>query len=187
MACPAVAITRTNRRLTDFKTHFTTQAPAGYQWPSVDLAAVEVEIWLTFCAGRLLGKLRSVDMERLVNVLCPVITEIVEVQLNLSGNLLMDCSRNTHPAWFGKRLNPRSQIDPVAINVAPVVYDLAKIDANPKLQTPVFGQSRIPCRHLALKLNGAANRCSGTAELCKNRVPRLIDFLVTMRANDIAE
>jgi hypothetical protein len=38
-----------------------------------------------------------------------------------------------------------------------------------------------------LELDGGVNCCGDTLELCQNGIPRLMDFLATMRGNDIGK
>ena len=84
--------------------------------------------------------------------------EVVENLVELGGDLLVYRARYAHAPWLGQLLYPCRQIDAVTVNIVPVPYYFAEVNANPELQALIFGQLRISRRHLTLEFDGRVNR-----------------------------
>ena len=67
-------------------------------------------------------------------------------------------------------LEPRGHVDAVAIEIVAVDDDVAQIDADAKLDMPIFGDAGIALDHAALDLDGAARRVDDAAELDQEAV-----------------
>jgi len=85
-------------------------------------------------------------------------------------------SRSAHnpadadPAGFRQRFEARRDVDPVAVNVAPILYDVAEIDSHPEFDA-AFGQHNdVSHGHLALHLNRATHRVDDAAKLDQQAV-----------------
>ena len=67
-------------------------------------------------------------------------------------------SRNTDPASLGERFETRRDIDAIAEDVISLGDYIAKIDADPKPDSPLGSQIRVAVDHPALYLAGTAHR-----------------------------
>ncbi len=78
-------------------------------------------------------KSRTIHVDWPSNVLHFVETEVVERQINFASDMLTHRPRYAHSARFGKPLYAGCHVHVIAINVIPVMNDLAQVDANSEL------------------------------------------------------
>ena len=106
--------------------------------------------------------LRSVAQTRLVvevvNLLCKRKSEFITY-------LVVDYPANAYPSWLGQGFEPRCDVDPVTINVAPVPDNVADIDAQAKLDTAIRWHIGVSTRHLALHFHGAPHCVNDTGKV----------------------
>src|ERR1700735_1249927 len=85
--------------------------------------------------GLLLNRVRrrrmpSPDADRSVDVLDLDLAAVLEVNVDAIADAFIDDCGDTNAAGFGERLEPRGDVDAVAVNVLAFDDDVAKIDAD---------------------------------------------------------
>ena len=94
------------------------------------------------------------------DVLQALRAEILEIILDLVGDLVVDDPRDIDAARLGQRLEPRRDIDAVAEHVAALDDDVAEIDPDPHGDALLVGQ-RLVCFTIASR-SAAAQRVAST-------------------------
>ena len=110
-------------------------------------------------------------------VLDLLMTQVIERVFNLPLNLLICRARYAYTTRVRQLFNPCRQIDVVPIDIVTVVYDLAEINSNPKLQALIFRHLGIPLSHLPLELDGTVNCCCHALKFCQDGISRFMHFL----------
>ena len=83
--------------------------------------------------------LNSIGMHGSDDVFDFLFAQILELHLQLAANLAIDIARDADPARLGERLEPRRQIDAVAIEVAALDDHIAEIDADAQKDVLIGG------------------------------------------------
>ncbi len=105
-------------------------------------------------------------------------------------HLIVHHARDADPAGLGDPLQPRGDVDAVAVDV--VVFDdhVTRIDADAELDALVLGGSVVPCRHPPLQRDGADDRFDDARELDQDSVAGGLDdapfVLGDLRVDQIA-
>ena len=118
------------------------------------------------------------EPDRPVDVLQRSLAKILKREAGLASDLLKSVTREAHAAWFALVLDPRSDIDAVAKNVALVNDDFPNVDADPKRD--FLGRVDVPFRHLALHRHRACHRVNGAGELNQHAVTGGLDDAALM-------
>jgi len=99
-----------------------------------------------------------------VDVLDPPFSQALETKSRMPEQLLANGLGNIYPARFRQSLEPRRDVDAIAINVVFIDDDIARIDPDAQFELMVvIGGGRVG--QMALDLDGAAHRVDGTVEL----------------------
>jgi hypothetical protein len=80
-----------------------------------------------------------------------------------------------HPAGIGQGFDPRSDVDPIAINVIGLDDDVAEIDADAQLDAAVRADTRVPFGHRLLHHDRAADRIDNAGKLHQHAVAGGLD------------
>ncbi|HJR23684.1 MAG TPA: hypothetical protein VJ822_18760 [Dongiaceae bacterium] len=107
--------------------------------------------------------------------------EILELQLDLVADVIDDCLGQPDATGTRDRLQPRRDIDSLAIEIAALDHDVAEIDADPQQESAVVGQSRIGLIHSRLQVHRATHRIDGAGKLRKDAVAHQLDDATVMR------
>src|SRR5262249_6943369 len=90
-------------------------------------------------------------------------------RLEAEGELLLDLSRDlardANPAGFCQLLQPRRDIDSIAIAVLALDDDLAEVDPDAHMDAPFFGHRGVALRHVPLEHDSTFNGVDYAAEL----------------------
>ena len=88
------------------------------------------------------------------------------------AHLLVSRSRKTDAARFANSLEPRSDVDPVAHQVAVALLDdVAQVDADASLDALVGWQASVALRQAATHFHGAAHGLDHAAKFDDRPVP----------------
>jgi len=87
----------------------------------------------------------------------------------------VDNRRHTNPARLGKRLQPRRDIDPVAVDVVVLDNDVTEIDADTKYDSLVFRNRDVALGHTMLHCNRAGHGFNDARKLYEDSVPGRFD------------
>ena len=104
-----------------------------------------------------------------------MLAAIDEAERALVAQLLVDARRHRHAAGRAQALEPRGDIDAVAVDAVGVHQHVAQVDADAKLHAPLGGQRGIGGRHRALDLERAVDRLDHRGEFREDRIARRID------------
>src|SRR5262249_55288749 len=99
------------------------------------------------------------------DVLDLLLASVLERKTQLVANLIADHAADADPAGRRQRLQAGSDIDAVAVDVPPILDDVAEIDPDAELDPPIRRYTGVAQRHLALHFDGAANRVDDAGEL----------------------
>src|SRR5215471_14945945 len=72
-------------------------------------------------------------------------------------DLVVDCARNADAARLGETFQPRSDIDPVAVNLFALDHHIAEIDADAKLHPARWRHLSVLGLECSLDRHGAMN------------------------------
>ena len=111
------------------------------------------------------GRLDLVDVNRAGDVLERLLADVAQRQAELAEDRFAHRPRNADAARFGERLEPRRDIDPVAVSAGSVVDDVAEIDADAQQHPTLRGNVEVALRHDLLDGDGAFDRAHGAREL----------------------
>src|SRR5690348_16083405 len=96
-------------------------------------------------------------MQRPGNIFHALLTEVLERVRQFISYLLEYGLGDTDPVRFGKRLEPRRDIDPIAVDVLRLGDHVAQVDAYAKADALVVSDAQIAMSHAALHLDRAEN------------------------------
>ena len=99
------------------------------------------------------------------DVLDLLLAPVVKAETELVAHLVAHDAADADAARARQRLEAGGDVDAVAIDVLPVLDDVAEIDADAKLDPPVGRLLDVAQRHLALHVDGAAHRVDDAGEL----------------------
>ncbi len=101
----------------------------------------------------------------LADVLQALGAEILEIEIDLAGDLLVDDLRYIDAAGLGQRLDPRRDVDAVAEDVAFLGDDVAEIDPDPHRDALFLGQRPVRLRDRVAQSGRTARRLDDVVEI----------------------
>src|SRR5262249_17530811 len=87
---------------------------------------------------------------------------------------------NDNTASSRKLLQPRGNVDSIAVHIVAFGDDVAEIDADTHIDTAGVGQAGIALRHAALQANGALDGVDDTGELSQQTVAHQLENAAAM-------
>src|SRR5262245_49273621 len=109
-----------------------------------------------------------------------VLAHVSDVEGQLPLDLLIGTVRKADRARLGQRLDPGSDIDSIAVNVAFVGDNVADVDADTKGDLPVFGNVDVALGHRALDFHGATHGIDRACKFDQCPVARGLDDTAAM-------
>ena len=88
-------------------------------------------------------RVQPIDRDRLGNVLDPVLAHRLEAEGDFGLGVVVDGAGDADLARAGQLLQPRRDVDPIAVDVVLVDDDVTEVDPDPKLDALVLGQIRL--------------------------------------------
>src|SRR5262249_9421786 len=97
--------------------------------------------------------------------------QLLVVQGELGLHLIIDRPRDAEAAGLGQALQPRRNIDSIAVDALALDDDISQVDADTKLHTALHGQRGVPGFELVLDGDGALYRFDHAGKLRQQVVP----------------
>ena len=97
--------------------------------------------------------------------------------------MVADRARDADAARRRQPLQPRRDVDAVAINIAAIGDHVAEIDADAKSQAALLGEVQIAVGHRALDFAGTAHRVDDAGEFRQHAVAGGLDDPAVMLAD----
>ena len=110
----------------------------------------------------------------LLNVLDLLRPQVLETDVEFPLDLTVDRARDADAARFGQALQPRRDIDPVAIDVVAIDDHFAQIDANAVLDPLPVRRAGIVSRQFTLDADGAIDSGNHADEVGQHRIARVM-------------
>jgi hypothetical protein len=104
-----------------------------------------------------------------------LLAEIFEDKGQPVAHLIMSRVGDEHPAGIGEGLDPRGDVDAVAIEIVALDDDVAEIDADAQLDAVVSPDARVPFGHRLLHLDRTAHRINDTGKFDQHAVTGGLD------------
>jgi len=114
-------------------------------------------------------------MHRPGDVLDLLLAQILKDKGQPVAHLIVDRIGDEHSAGIGERLDPRSDVDAVAIEVVALDDHVAEIDADAQFDAAVCRDARMPLGHRLLHRNRAANRIDDARKFHQHSVAGGLD------------
>ena len=121
------------------------------------------------------GRSDPVDPHRAGDVLEALLAQILEGAIEPALDLALDDRRDADPARLGERFQPRRDIDAVAVDVAVLDDDVARIDADAELDALVLRGRGVARRHALLHRDRAGDGFDDARELDEDAVAGGLD------------
>src|SRR6516225_9249559 len=109
-------------------------------------------------------------MYGLDDVLERLLAQIIDVEGNLAASVIEDRLRYADAARLRQSLQPRRNVHPVAIEVAPLDYHIAKVDPDAEFYSFLRSHIGIACAHALLDLDRATYRIHDTWKLNEDAI-----------------
>src|SRR5712671_513551 len=106
------------------------------------------------------------------NVLDLLLAHILEREGELVAYLITHHPADTDPPGLGQGLEPCRDIDPIAIDIEPVLHNVAEIDPHAELDAAIRRHVGVSLCHLALHFDGATHRVDDAGKLDEQTVAR---------------
>ena len=121
------------------------------------------------------------------DVLERALAEVLEVELEPAGDLLVGRARERDAARGCERLDARSHVDRVARDALPLRDHVAYVDADAQLETMLHRECLVPGGQLTLCLDGAGHGLDRARQLGQQVVADCIDDAATVRLDSLAQ
>jgi hypothetical protein len=137
--------------------------------------------WRFNCGGgRNLPIARRIDYDakhthRLGNVLHRLVAHVFELQRKPVSDLVAHCLRHADASGGGERLQPRSDVDAVAVDAIGIGQHIAEVDADAVAHAPRFGQARVGFFHCTLDVDRALHCAHNGGKFGQHRISGRVD------------
>jgi len=115
------------------------------------------------------------DPHRPRDVLDALLAHVLEGVREPVADMVANRARDADAARRRQPLQPRRDVDAVAINIAAIGDDVAEINPDAKAQTALLGQIQIAVGHCALNFAGTAHRVDDAGEFRQHAVAGGLD------------
>src|SRR5215472_5209624 len=109
------------------------------------------------------------------DVLDLVFAHVLERKMELVVHLIAHDAADADAPWLRQGFETRRDVDAVAIDVLVVNDNIAHVQTNPKLNTPLRRNLHIALGHLPLDIDSTAYTVDDTGKLDKHAVARRLD------------
>src|SRR5262249_39768632 len=131
--------------------------------------------WRRWALGAGAGVANPVDPYRPCDVLDLLLAQILKDKGQPVADVIMDRIGDKHPAGIGQSLDPRTDVDAVAIEVVALDDHVAEIDADAQLDAVIRRNTRIPLGNRLLHRDCAAHRIDDAGKLDQEAVAGGLD------------
>ncbi len=128
--------------------------------------------------------MQQIGAHGLGNIFKALWAEIGKLNFQPRLHLSIGVLRKTNSTGLGDTLQSRGDIDAIAHQVAVAFLDyIAKVDADPELDTPLRRQASIALDHAVLDLDGATNRVNDASELDEDAIACPLNDAAVMQSD----
>src|SRR5215471_18692677 len=130
------------------------------------------------CRDCLIGRRiepNAMDRYRSRDVLDLAFAHILKRKIELIAHFIAHNAADADAPWLRQGFETRRDVDAVAIDVLPVNDNIAHVQANPKLNTPLRRNLGIALGHLPLDIDSTAQGVDDTGKLNKHAVARRLN------------
>src|SRR5712692_6975532 len=120
--------------------------------------------------GRRSVEQHSPDMHRLGDVLDRLLAKVFEVERQLVPDIFVDGAGDADTAWVGETLQPRRDVNAVAVKLLAIDDHIAEIDADAKLHSPRGRDTGVFRLEPGLNIDRALDRVYHTGEFGQNAI-----------------
>src|SRR5262245_45044697 len=117
----------------------------------------------------------AMDRHRPGDVLDLVFAHVLERKMELVAHLIAHVAADADPSRLRQGFQARRDVDAVAIDVFVINDDIAHVQTNAKLDTPLWWNLHIALGHLPLDIDSTAYAVDDTGKLDKHAVARRLD------------
>src|SRR5262249_34824307 len=128
----------------------------------------------------LVARAKRVDMHRVRNVLHVLLASVPEDERHLVAHLLVGRARDANSTGLRDAFQPRRHVHAIPEDVVPVENNVAEVDADAELDSPLSGYRRVSLGHVALDIDGTTHRIHDAAELSQETVSSGFDDATAM-------
>src|SRR6516164_4006683 len=121
-----------------------------------------------------------IDPHRSKDVFQLLLACVLQGDIELLLHIFQHSARHANATGLGNRLQTCCDVHAVSKNVTTVDHDIPDVDADAKLDPPLFGHVGIALSHAALDINGATQRVHNTAELSQQPIAGILDYPPTV-------
>jgi len=126
---------------------------------------------------------QPIDPHRPRDVLDALLAHVLEGVGEPVADMVADGARDADAARRRQPLQPRRDVDAVAVNIAAVGDHVAEIDPDAKSEAPLLGEIQIAIDHRALDFAGAAHRVDHARKFREHAVAGCLDDPAVMLAD----
>ena len=130
---------------------------------------------LSIGAARSFPKDYVVDSNGKFDVLELLLADVLELQIETVADIVPHRLGNRDSSGLGHCFQARGDIDAIAVKVVVIDDHVAEVDADPKLDPPIFGNVVIAAAHFPLNLGGAVDGVHDAWELGEQTVAGQLD------------
>ena len=121
------------------------------------------------------------DPHRPGDVLHRLLAQVLEHDAELVAHRIAHRARDEDAARIGERLEPRGDVDAVAVDVVALDDHVAQVDADAELDAAVVLRGAVAVGHAGLDGDGAAHRLDGAGEIDQQAVAGALDDAAAVR------
>jgi hypothetical protein len=109
-----------------------------------------------------------------------LLAHVLEREGEPVAHLIADNAADANPARFGQAFEPCRDVDPVAVDIAPVLDDVAEIDPHAEFDAAIRRHTGVSLGHRALHFDCAAHRVDDARKLDQQPVAGGLDDAATV-------
>jgi hypothetical protein len=128
-------------------------------------------------------RLHPVDPHRAGDILNLLLAQIREDKGQPVAHVVVNRVGDEYPAGIGQGLDPRGNVDAVAIKVVALDDDIAEIDADAQLDAVVRRDTDVPLGHRLLHLDRKTHRIDDARKVHQHPVAGRLDDAAAMRVD----
>src|SRR5215475_13343291 len=122
----------------------------------------------------------AMDRHRPGDILDLVFAHVLERKMELVAHLIAHVAADADPSRLRQGFQARRDVDAVAIDVFVINDDVAYVQTNPKLDTPLWRNLHIALGHLPLDIDSTAYAVDDAGKLDQHAVARRLDNASTV-------
>ena len=130
--------------------------------------------------GRRAGKDHPVSSDGARDVLQPLLTRILETDIEFAREMVVRGARDQYASWRAQLLQTGRDVDPVTQEIIALDHDIAKVDTDAQGDSALGSYFFLPAGYLCLHGGSASHRADDRPELCDQAVAHQLDEAAAM-------